>query len=93
MLTTSTGTKLKYRSITYAQGKDPSTLPIVLLFGGFDTAAKAIELFKPTIPMTLASFDYPYEKKHKYNHNPLAQDYNTLHYFGLNADLPLFQKL
>ncbi len=35
-------------------------LPVVLLFGGFENAARVLDLITPTAPIALASFDYPF---------------------------------
>jgi dienelactone hydrolase len=34
--------------------------PAILLFGGFQTGERAIELFDPDVPVLLATFDYPF---------------------------------
>lgn len=40
-------------------GAQPSRRPAVMLFGGFERGASALDLVKPTRPTVLASFDYP----------------------------------
>ncbi len=36
-------------------------LPVVLLFGGFENAARVLDLISPSQPVALATFDYPFE--------------------------------
>jgi dienelactone hydrolase len=38
----------------------------LLLFGGFEEAAKVLDLVHPKIPIVLASFDYPFEPPRKF---------------------------
>ena len=44
----------------------PGTLPVVLLFGGLHTGAKAIDLVDPGVPVLLATFEYPFEGPRKW---------------------------
>ena len=43
-----------------AGSKRTPLLPAVLLFGGFQNAARVLDLVKPDRPVVLASFDYPF---------------------------------
>lgn len=36
-------------------------VPVILVFGGFESAHQVLELVHPKIPVALASFDYPYD--------------------------------
>ncbi|HEY8280460.1 MAG TPA: prolyl oligopeptidase family serine peptidase [Bdellovibrionota bacterium] len=40
-------------------------IPAVLLFGGFETGAEAIELFDPGVPLQLLTFEYPFAPPRK----------------------------
>lgn len=35
-------------------------LPVLLVFGGFEEAAKVLDLLDPRVPMIVSSFDYPF---------------------------------
>lgn len=35
-------------------------LPLILVFGGFENAAKVLDLLNPSFPAVIASFDYPF---------------------------------
>lgn len=41
------------------------SLPAVLLFGGFETGARAADLLGPKLPFLLATFQYPFEPQRK----------------------------
>lgn len=43
-----------------------SRLPALLLFGGFEEAARVLELVHPGRPIVIASFDYPYQAPRKF---------------------------
>lgn len=40
--------------------------PLLLLFGGFQSAAGVLDLISPKAPIALASFDYPFEAPRKF---------------------------
>jgi dienelactone hydrolase len=40
--------------------KPGEKVPGVMIFGGFESAARVLELIQPETPVVLASFDYPY---------------------------------
>lgn len=40
-------------------------LPAVLVFGGFEEASKVLDLFEPSTPAIVASFDYPFAPPRK----------------------------
>lgn len=60
--------------------KRPSTirpgakLPTFILLGGFDEAAKSIDLFEPDVPVILASFDYPWPGPKRFRWQRSLQD-------------------
>ncbi len=41
-------------------------LPVLLVFGGFQNAARVLELVAPDRPVVLASFDYPFDPPRKF---------------------------
>jgi dienelactone hydrolase len=44
----------------------PGPHPAVLVFGGFENAARVLDLVHPSRPVALASFDYPFEPPRKF---------------------------
>lgn len=56
------GLELQRRRPLRAEGK---RLPAVILFGGFETGAQAIELFDPAAPVELLTFEYPFSPPRK----------------------------
>lgn len=40
-------------------------VPVFLIFGGFESAGKVLDLIHPTEPLALASFDYPFTASRK----------------------------
>lgn len=57
-LTLKDGTQLQIFLKKPAQSS-PRSLPAILLFGGFQTGAKALELVDPAKPVLLVTFEYP----------------------------------
>ncbi len=51
---------IEYRIEIPAGGAEGKKYPAVMVFGGFETAADALDLIELPEPMVLASFDYPY---------------------------------
>jgi dienelactone hydrolase len=41
-------------------------IPALMVFGGFENAARVLDLVNPSLPMVLASFDYPYSPPRKF---------------------------
>lgn len=44
----------------FPNSKRAPTVPLILLFGGFEEAGKVLSLITPSMPVILASFDYPF---------------------------------
>lgn len=40
--------------------------PVFLVFGGFQNAARVLEVFQPNVPAIVASFDYPFDPPRKF---------------------------
>lgn len=40
-------------------------IPAVILFGGFETGAQAIQMFDPEVPVAMLTFEYPYTPPRK----------------------------
>lgn len=45
--------------------KRDQKVPVFLIFGGFESAGKVLDLIHPTGPLALASFDYPFTASRK----------------------------
>jgi len=63
------GTKVLEAVIKRPEPKGkPARLPALLVFGGFDTADKVLDLLEPGAPVVLATFGYPYpgEKRFRF---------------------------
>lgn len=55
------GRVVRARVLRPADASSPAKLPAIMLFGGFETGAAALDLVQPTQATLLASFDYPLE--------------------------------
>ena len=71
-------TKIQAKLLRYQNKSNPSKLPFVLILGGFETGANAVELVKPRFPVLLASFDYPYQPPKKWHLSDFFSELNKI---------------
>lgn len=67
-------------------------VPALIVLGGFEEAAKVLELFEPKIPVAVTSFDYPYSGPRKMTPTVVLEQFSSL-YRGVRLVQPLIDAL